>query len=119
MESAEAPGGGTPDESGGPRRPARSGSHSGRLLLRMPEGLHAALARESERQGTSLNALITGVLAEAVDWQGDGARPRSRGRRAAAPAGGSRGVSRLLVVNLVVVAAVGIVALALLVQALR
>ena len=123
MEAAEVPENGG---SGGsaPRRSGRSSSHSGRLLLRMPEGLHTALAEESEREGTSLNALITGLLADGIGWNGgDPQRPRgaSRGRRAAAahasPA--SPGLARLLVVNLVVVAVVGIVALVLLVQALR
>ena len=125
MEAAEIPEGGDPG-SPPPRRSGRGGSHSGRLLLRMPEGLHAALARQSEREGTSLNALITGLLADAVGWQGDEARPRTGrpgGRRdpaAPAPAPApSRGVSRLLVANLVVVAAVGVLALVLLVQALR
>ena len=123
MEAAEV------SESGGsggsqPRRSGRGGSHSGRLLLRMPEGLHTALARASEREGTSLNALINGMLAEAVGWHENGAAPRKStprgGRDVPPPAPGpSRGIGRLLVVNLVVVAAVGIVAVVLLVQALR
>lgn len=122
MEAAEVSESG---ESGGspPRRSGRSGSHSGRLLLRMPEGLHSALAQESEREGTSLNALITGLLADAIGWQGDGQsrKTRHRAKQDAAARGPepSRGVGRLLVVNLVVVAAVGIVAVVLLVQALR
>ncbi|HZD87742.1 MAG TPA: toxin-antitoxin system HicB family antitoxin [Gaiellaceae bacterium] len=123
MEAAEVPEG---RGSGGsaPRRSGRSGSHSGRLLLRMPEGLHTALAHESEREGTSLNALITGLLADAVGWHPDGVRARRtppRGRRdPSVPASGpSRLVARLLVANLVVVGVVGIVAVVLLVQALR
>ena len=121
MEAAKAPqsggSGGAPS-----RRSGRSGSHSGRLLLRMPEGLHNALAQESEREGTSLNALITGLLADAVGWHGDGTSSRTaqrRGRRDTPAPAASRGVARLLAVNLVVVAAVGIVAVVLLVQALR
>jgi len=104
------------------RRSARGGSHSGRLLLRMPTGLHAALARESEREGVSLNALITATLAEAVGWR-DGADPASarprRARDSSSPPRASRGTSRLLQANLVVLVAVGALAVALLVQALR
>ena len=117
---------GVPDErasEGAPsRRSARSGSHSGRLLLRMPAGLHAALARESEREGVSLNALITAALAEAIDWREDGSSSPTRDRRvraAARPRARSRGISRLLLLNLLVLLAVGTLALVLLVQALR
>ena len=123
MEAAEVSDGGG---SGGssPKRSSRSGSHSGRLLLRMPEGLHSALAEQSEREGTSLNALITGLLAEGIGWRENGRPPKSPRRRQDAPASApqsvaGRGVGRLLVLNLLVVAAVGIVAVALLVQALR
>ncbi len=42
--------------------PDKDASHSGRLLLRMPPALHAELARAAQREGTSLNAYINGVL---------------------------------------------------------
>lgn len=45
---------------------------SGRLLLRMPAGLHAELARAAERDGVSLNGFITKALSARVGW-GDGA----------------------------------------------
>jgi HicB family len=88
----------------------------------MPEELHAALARASEREGVSLNAYITGVLGEAVEERppGGGTRKRAPGASTSSPAAPrARGVSRLLVVNLVVVAIVGVLAVVLLVQALR
>ena len=83
----------------------------------MPESLHGELARASERAGLSLNAFINDVLAGAV-----GARPgdtRSAPRGGRAGRGRRRSVERLLVANLVVVAAVGVLAAVLLLQALR
>ena len=47
-------------------------THSGRLLVRMPQSLHAELARVAEHEGVSLNTLITGALASSVAWR-DGA----------------------------------------------
>jgi hypothetical protein len=96
-------------------------SHSGRLLLRMPEGLHAALANASEREGTSLNAFITATLAAAVGWEAGGGSPK-RQRPAAPSSAVDRPrrplVERLLVANLVVVGIVGVLAIVLLVHAL-
>lgn len=95
----------------------------------MPEQLHAALARQSEREGVSLNAFITGVLADAVAPRAAPVAPRAAPRRARRDRSGTdaarmpgrrpRGVSTLLLVNLVVVTLVGLLALALLVEALR
>jgi antitoxin HicB len=45
-------------------------SYSGRFVVRLPTGLHAALAIEAEREGVSLNQLVTAVLAGAVRWSG-------------------------------------------------
>ena len=108
-------------EAGGPQESAAqsrkgTGSHSGRLLLRMPESLHAELARASERAGVSLNGYINEALANTV-----GRRPAAAPRAASqgAPRGRRRFVERLLVINLVVVAAVGALVIVLLVQALR
>jgi RNA polymerase sigma-B factor len=53
-------------------RAPQQATHSGRLLVRMPQSLHAELARVAEREGVSLNAFITGALASAVGWR-DGA----------------------------------------------
>lgn len=105
---------GSPQVSGARGR-KRAGTHSGRLLLRMPESLHADLARASEKAGVSLNGFINDALASAVGGRAGAARPaRAEGAR-----GRRRLVERLLVANLVVVAAVGVLAIVLLVQALR
>jgi antitoxin HicB len=42
---------------------------SGRFLLRLPRSLHAELAHQAEEEGTSLNQLVTGLLAGAVGWR--------------------------------------------------
>jgi HicB-like protein involved in pilus formation len=90
----------------------------------MPESLHAELAKTSQSEGVSLNAFITEVLATAIGWQGSGLRARGKPRRPsdAAPAAPAppkrRLLPSLLVANLLVVGAVGIVALVLLFQAL-
>jgi hypothetical protein len=110
------------EAAGAPQEPEaqgrkRAGTHSGRLLLRMPESLHAELARASERAGLSLNAFINDALATAVGGRRDATRPvAQRGR---AERGRRRFVERLLVANLIVVAGVGVLAIVLLVQALR
>lgn len=44
-------------------------SHSGRLLLRMPQTLHAELSRVAEREHVSLNQFITDVLSGALGWR--------------------------------------------------
>lgn len=51
-------------------QPKSAGSHSGRLLLRMPRTLHAELTRVADREGVSLNQFITDALASAVGWRG-------------------------------------------------
>jgi hypothetical protein len=114
MGAAEAPREPSrPEAEGKGKRP---GTYSGRLLLRMPESLHAELARASERAGMSLNAFINDALAGVVGRRsGRPTVPASDGE-----AHGRRPLlERLLVVNAVVVAVVGIVAIVLLVQALR
>jgi hypothetical protein len=97
----------------------RSGGHSGRLLLRMPESLHAELARASQREGVSLNGYIIDALSTAVRGRPAKPQPSANGR-VADPAPRRRPLlERLLVVNLVVVAAVGVLVVVLLVQSLR
>jgi hypothetical protein len=109
MEAAEEP-----QDSAADRR-KRTGTHSGRLLLRMPESLHADLARASERAGVSLNGYINEALEETV-----GRRPRTaRPAATEQPRRRRRFVERLLVINLAVVAAVGVLVVVLLVQAIR
>ena len=93
-------------------RPRSAASHSGRLMLRMPQTLHAELARAAQREDVSLNQVMTGVLAGAVEWRSD--------HSAATPdAGRIVGWGRTaLVANVVVLAVVGVVALILLIVAL-
>jgi hypothetical protein len=79
----------------------------------MPEALHADLARAADRAGVSLNAYITDTLAQTVG------RPREQSSSPKPRRGNRRLVERLLVVNVIVLAAVGALAIALLVQALR
>ena len=83
-------------------------SHSGRLLLRMPPSLHAELAEAADREGQSLNAYITGVLADR-----DGQVPSAEAP-ARAP---SRLIRTAVIVDLVLVAVAAMVAIALLVVA--
>jgi hypothetical protein len=97
-------------------RAPQPATHSGRLLVRMPQSLHAELARVAEREGVSLNAFITGALASAVGWR-DGAvdglettEPEPAPRRRS-------WMSIALAANLVVVVLVAIVAIVLLVIA--
>ena len=109
LEPAPVP----PAESGAP--PVRSrGGHSGRLMLRMPQSLHAELAEAAEREEVSLNQFITNTLAASMGWHveggqspGDHDQPEPPGWLPAA-----------LVTNIVVVIIAGLVALALLVVAL-
>jgi RNA polymerase sigma-B factor len=101
---------------------SQQSSHSGRLLVRMPSSLHAELARVAEREGVSLNTLITGALASAVKWR-DGAVEGLGVVDAEGPArepekSRPRWTSIALVANLVVVVLAAIVAIVLLVVAL-
>jgi RNA polymerase sigma-B factor len=88
--------------------------HSGRLMLRMPQSLHADLAEAAEREEVSLNQYITNTLAAGVGWHteggGEGAEPKSP----TAP----RWLPAAIVTNIVVVVIAGAIALVLLVLAL-
>lgn len=53
-------------EAGLPAPEALSAVHTGAIHLRMPPALHADLVREAQRNGASLNQMLTFVLAEAV-----------------------------------------------------
>ena len=44
-------------------------AYSGKLLLRMPQSLHAEIALAAERDQVSLNAYINSLVAAAVQWQ--------------------------------------------------
>jgi predicted RNase H-like HicB family nuclease/AraC-like DNA-binding protein len=93
-----------------PRAPA---SHSGKLMLRMPQSLHAELARAAERDEVSLNQFITSSLASTVGW-GDSVSASDEDE--GAPAGAW--VRRAMLANLVVLCLAGTAAVALLVVAL-
>jgi HicB family len=92
-----------------PNEEEAEASHSGRLLLRMPQSLHAELARTAEREGTSLNGFITGVLSSAVGW-------RSPERNTTAPPR-SRLFRIAVAIDLVLVAIAAVVSIALLIVA--
>ena len=49
--------------------PRGESSYSGQFRVRLPVGLHMALAREAERQGVSLNTLVATTLAGALGWR--------------------------------------------------
>lgn len=88
--------------------------YSGRLMLRMPQSLHADLAEAAEREEVSLNQYITNTLAAGVGWHTEGAgeaQPDSR-----AP---PRWLPAAIVTSTVVVVIAGIIALILLVVALK
>jgi antitoxin HicB len=107
--------------------PKTAQSHSGRLLLRMPQTLHAELARVAEREKVSLNQFITDVLAGALGWRTTGQKPRAgravrpldvddKAEQAAVDASeeGSRVSSTVLVVNGILVALAAVVAIVVL-----
>jgi hypothetical protein len=81
------------------------GTHSGRLLLRMPPELHSELAQAAEREGSSLNAYITRILADDV------------GRAAPRRPSGGRLLRYAVIADLVLVAVAAVVAVALLIAA--
>lgn len=108
--------------------PKSAQSHSGRLLLRMPQTLHAELARAAERERVSLNQFITDALSGALGWRAP--IRESAGVTRAVPAedlegepGASTGSksppasNRVLVANGVIVAVLAVVAIVVLIFA--
>jgi RNA polymerase sigma-B factor len=95
--------------------------HSGRLLVRMPPSLHTQLARTAEREGVSLNTLVTGALAGAVGWRDANAETsREPDADAASPEPGDRRrtlLSVALAANFAIVALAAVLAIVLLVVA--
>jgi RNA polymerase sigma-B factor len=97
-----------------PNSKARAG-HSGRLMLRMPQSLHAELAEAAEREEVSLNQYITNTLAAGVGWHTESSgEPGAELERVAPP----RWLPAAIVTNIVVVVIAGVIALILLVVAL-
>jgi antitoxin HicB len=108
--------------------PKTSQSHSGRLLLRMPQTLHAELARTAERENVSLNQFITDALAGSLGWRTTGRKAQVtrpvqglHGDDEAEPRAADekpRSGSLLFTVNVVVVALAAIVAIVVLLAVL-
>jgi predicted RNase H-like HicB family nuclease len=101
-----------------PRRPS---THSGRLLLRLPQDLHAELARRADSEEVSLNGLITSLLAGTLGWRQNGAATGvslQRSPRADAPPR-SRFLSAAILANIVVVILAALAATVLLIVALQ
>jgi RNA polymerase sigma-B factor len=104
-EPGPAPTAATPAE---PPAPDTKTRHSGRLMLRMPQSLHAELAQAAEREEVSLNQFITNTLSAAMARNPDGERPQ-------APP--PRWLPAAIVTNIVVVAIAGVIAVVLLLVA--
>jgi HicB family len=84
----------------------------------MPATLHDELAHAAEAEGVSLNQLITGVLASAVEWRSSDGRPRELS--GSGLTSDERRVTRLvLAANIAVVSLAAILAIVLLVAAWR
>jgi antitoxin HicB len=121
VESAEREGKEVPE-------PKSAQSHSGRLLLRMPQTLHAELARAAERERVSLNQFITDALSGALGWRAP-SRESAGGTRtvpteelegeptASAGSKSPRSSNAVLVANGVVVAVLAVVAIVVLIFA--
>jgi RNA polymerase sigma-B factor len=99
-------------------KPRSAASHSGRLLVRMPQSLHAELARAAEREEVSLNQFITSSLSSAVGWRRDEPGEEPSSTTAQPEAEGRSGLRMALVVNLVILGIVAAVAVTLLIIAL-
>jgi RNA polymerase sigma-B factor len=100
-------------------KPRSAASHSGRLLVRMPQSLHAELARAAEREEVSLNQFITSSLSSAVGWRRDEPGEEPSSTIAQPEAEGRSGLRVALVVNLVILGIVAAVAVTLLIIALN
>ncbi|HEX4733533.1 MAG TPA: sigma-70 family RNA polymerase sigma factor [Thermoleophilaceae bacterium] len=97
-------------------KPRSVASHSGRLLVRMPQSLHAELARAAERDEISLNQFITGSLASAVNWRGPGVEPIAT-ESGADSQPRTRTLRTALMVNVLLLVLIAVLAIALLVVA--
>jgi RNA polymerase sigma-B factor len=98
----------------GKTKPRPTATHSGRLLIRMPQSLHADLAQAAEHEDVSLNQFITNALSSAVSW-----RRSERIAAEAAPGAAPQPAARkALVANVVLLAVIAVFALVLLVVAL-
>jgi predicted RNase H-like HicB family nuclease len=110
--------------------PKSAQSHSGRLLLRMPQTLHAELARAAERERISLNQFITDALSGSLGWRAPD-REAAGGTRtvpteslegepaASTKSKKSRFSNTIFVANFVILAVLAVLAVVVLIVALR
>ena len=59
--------------------PAEQQPSSGRILLRVPKGLHRDLIHQAQREGVSLNTLLNSVIARGLEAAGYAGRRRGAG----------------------------------------
>jgi RNA polymerase sigma-B factor len=104
-----------PSEPAEPSSKART-RYSGRLMLRMPQSLHAELAEAAEREEVSLNQYITNTLAAGVGWHTEGSAGAGLEPSDRTPP--PRWLPAAIVTNIVIVVIAGVIALILLVVAL-
>ena len=127
LEAAEREGKEVPE-------PKTAQSHSGRLLLRMPQSLHAELARAAERERVSLNQFITDALSGSLGWRSPDRDDNAAGGTRAVPVGRfdsrnatgrsptdsrARFPTAVFVANGIIVALAAVVAIVVLILALR
>jgi predicted RNase H-like HicB family nuclease len=127
LEAAEREGKEVPE-------PKTTQSHSGRLLLRMPQSLHAELARAAERERVSLNQFITDALSGSLGWRSPDREINAAGGTRAVSVGGldstdeagrsttdsrPRFPTAVFVANGIIVALAAVVAIVVLIVALR
>jgi RNA polymerase sigma-B factor len=98
-------------------KPRSAASHSGRLLVRMPQSLHAELARAAEREEISLNQFITGSLASAVHWRAPAGEAGNSAAPAELPERRAREMRKALMANVLLLVVIAALAIALLVIA--
>jgi hypothetical protein len=83
----------------------------------MPQSLHADLARAAEREEISLNQFITGSLASAVHWRGPGVESINSAGPDQLPEPRARDMRKALMANVLLLALIAVLALALVVLA--
>jgi antitoxin HicB len=61
--------------------PLERQEYSGRILLRLPKGIHRDLIQEAEREGVSLNTLLNSILGRGLEVARQAGRTASPRRR--------------------------------------
>jgi antitoxin HicB len=62
------------------RKPVKPGIEAAQWRQRLPRTLYAKLTRQAQREGVSINSLVTAIIAEAVGSR-QGAASQSAGKR--------------------------------------